>query len=227
MTRELDNTITVGSELLCQHGGRDRSTHNIVINEDKVLMGTITAKSGDLVTFRKTWDESGTPKSFAGKIRYMGVLGTPAEPASDVLPFYYVGNKIETTDWIGFVPYPFTATPIFIPGSSLQFYSWHSDSTGNDPTLVVPEAFGYQSNCVASFILAPTGIPAIDQRGYYDRRPNLTGAELRFYRNYTPPANFSELAWTMPATQLKYATGTAGNIMSFFQAGTETPNRTS
>jgi hypothetical protein len=106
----------------------------------------------------------------------------------------------------------------------LQFSSWE----GNDPDIVAPPVYYIDGEYRSSFRLQPNGVAWADQFGICPRKAYIISCELRFYRNYTPPSSFSDLAWTMPYSQIINTTpGSPSDIEYYFkQARTETPNKT-
>ena len=88
---------TVGSELANQAFSHARSTQDIIVNEDWVMVAKITDYSEitGVVKGEKVWDTSGTKTVFNGFAKYNGVAGIPSDTEVEVnayTPFHRVGE---------------------------------------------------------------------------------------------------------------------------------------
>lgn len=102
----MKNTLTKGSELLPVMGDTEKSTEDVIINEDWCMVAVIISYDASIgrVTLSKIWDLAGTKKQFYAWAKYPGTSGIPAAHEVEVgahVPVYRTG---ETNIQFGTVP---------------------------------------------------------------------------------------------------------------------------
>ena len=74
----MKNVITKGAEILSLEASPDKSTENIILNEDYAMVVEITEVLYGKVGGFKIWDKDRTKKFYA-KLAYTGKLGVPVD----------------------------------------------------------------------------------------------------------------------------------------------------
>lgn len=88
----MNNIITKGSEILSDTFTVNKSSEDLVINEDYSMVVIVTEYLYGKVSGYKVWDTNQTKKFYA-KAMYNGIAGTPADTEIEV-GSYVVFNRV-------------------------------------------------------------------------------------------------------------------------------------